>query len=261
MKAGRSSARALHTAQALHPPRHGVVVSGMVHAEASTHLTLLEDSPGDHDSGTATMTSRSVDGPQITAHSPLRARPALRARLALSAVATLVLAGAAFAVRDEPAAPPLSAADELAQDVAQQVVDDVQGYVQTGRIPGELDPDGAAATPLRVNDVNDIRINDIRVNDIQDWLQDPPATYWTGRSRGSWRVLSSDVPTAGGATPPAEATFVLAVYLLSQDTSFVNSSEWGRTCLQLHVEPAAYVVQQQRVACADDVPEEGLPHY
>ena len=220
----------------------------MVHAEASTHLTLLEDSPGDHDSGAATVTGRSVDGPQITGHSPLRSRPALRARLALSAVVTLVLVGAAFAVRDEPAAAPLSAADELAQGVAQRVVDDVQDYVQTGRIPGELDPDGAAATPLRVND-------------IQDWLQDPPATYWTGRSRESWRVLSSDVSTTGGSTPPAEATFVLAVYLLSQDTSFVNSSEWGRTCLRLHVEPAAYVVQQQQVACADDVPQEGLPHY
>lgn len=194
------------------------------------------------------MTFRSVDGPQNTAHSPLHARPALRARLALSAVAALILAGAAFAVRDEPAAAPLSAADELAQGVAQRVVDDVQDYVQTGRIPGELDPDGAAATPLRVND-------------IQDWLQDPPATYWTGQSRESWRVLSSDVPTTGGSTPPAQATFVLAVYLLSQDTSFVNSSEWGRTCLLLHVEPAAYVVQQQRVECADDVPEEGLPHY
>ncbi|WP_432543964.1 hypothetical protein [Kineococcus sp. SYSU DK002] len=194
------------------------------------------------------MTSRSVNGPQITGHSPLRTRPALRARLALSAVVALILVGAALAVRDEPAAAPPSAADELAQGVAQRVVDDVQDYVQTGRIPGELDPDGAAATPLRVND-------------IQDWLQDPPATYWTGRSRESWRVLSSDVPTTGGSTPPAEATLVLAVYLLSQDTSFVNSSEWGRTCLQLHVEPAAYVVQQQRVVCADDVPEEGLPHY
>ncbi|WP_328291547.1 alpha/beta hydrolase [Kineococcus sp. NBC_00420] len=199
------------------------------------------------------MTGRSVDGPQVTAHSPLRARPALRARLALSAVAALVLVGAAFAVRDEPAAAPLSGADELAQGAAQRVVDDVQDYVQTGRIPGELDPDGAAVTPLRVDD-------------IRDWLQEPPATYWKGRSKESWRVLSSDVPTAGGptaggSTSPAEATFVLAVYLLSQDTSFVNSSEWGRTCLRLHVEPAAYVVQHQRVACADDVPEKGLPHY
>ncbi|WP_432537714.1 hypothetical protein [Kineococcus arenarius] len=189
-----------------------------------------------------------MDGPQITGHSPLRARPALRARLALSAVVALVLVGAAFAVRDEPAAAPLSAADELAQGVAQRVVGEVQDYVQTGRIPGELDPDGAAATPLRVND-------------IQDWLQDPPTTYWKGRSKESWRVLSSDVPAAGGSTPPAEATFVLAVYLLAQDTSFVNSSEWGRTCLRLHIEPAAYAVQQQQVKCADDVPEEGLPHY
>jgi hypothetical protein len=135
---------------------------------------------------------------------------------------TSVLVGAAFAARDEPATAPLSAADELAQDAVQQVVDDVQNYVQTGSIPEELGPDGAAATPLRVND-------------IRDWLQEPPATYWKGRSKESWRVLSSDVSTAGGSIPPVEAAFVLAVYLLSQDTSFVNSSDWGRTCLRLHV--------------------------
>ncbi|WP_432489308.1 hypothetical protein [Kineococcus sp. SYSU DK018] len=160
----------------------------------------------------------------------------------------LVLAAAAFAVRDQPAAAPLSAADELAQGVAERVAGEVQDYVQTGRIPGELDPDSAAATP-------------ISVNDIRDWLQDPPATYWKSRSKESWRVLSSDAPALDGSTPPAEATFVLAVYRLSQDTSFVNSSEWGRTCLQLHIEPAAYVVQHQQVGCAGDVPEEGLAHY
>ena len=194
------------------------------------------------------MTSRDVDEPQTSGRFHLRTQLATRAHLAVLAVAGLLLAGAALAVRDEPAAAPPSAADELAQGVAQQVVDDVQGYLHSGHLSGQLDPDGAAATPASVHDVH-------------DWLQDPPAAYWKSRPRQSWLVLSSDVPAPDGSTPPAKATFVLAVYRLWQDTSFVNSSQWGRTCLQLHVEPASYVVEQQRVKCADDVPEEGLAHY
>ena len=235
-------------ARALLPQRHGVVVLGMVHAGACGLLTPLAGSRGDHHWGTATVTGPGADEPQASAHSPLRARPATRARFALLALVALLLAGAALAVRDEPAAAPPSAADELAQDVAQRVVDDVQDHVSTGRVPGELDPAGAAAAPLSVDDVH-------------DWLQDPPATYWKDRSRQSWRVLSNDVPAPAGSTPPAQATFVLAVYLLAQDTSFVNTSEWGRACLRLHVEPAAHLVQQQRVECADDVPDEGPTHH
>ncbi|WP_432496317.1 hypothetical protein [Kineococcus auxinigenes] len=97
----------------------------------------------------------------------------------------------------------------------------------------------------------------IGVSDIQDWLQDPPATYWRGGSREPWRVLSSDVPAHGGSAPPAEATSVLAVYGLVRDSTFSPSSQWGRTRLELHVEPAAHVVQRRTVDCTDDVPEEG----
>ncbi|WP_432573374.1 hypothetical protein [Kineococcus sp. SYSU DK005] len=197
------------------------------------------------------MTSRDVDEPGTSGRFQLRIQPATRARLAALALVGLLLAGAALAVRDDPAAAPPSAADELAQDAAQHVADDVQGYLRTGHAPGQLDPDGAAATPAGVHDVHD----------VHDWLQDPPATYWKNRPGQSWRVLSSDVPAPDGSAPPEEATFVLAVYRLWQDTSFVNTSAWGRTRVQLHVEPAAHLVEHQQVKCADDVPEEGPPHH